>query len=191
VIPKERLLVYLVVGCLVVVGATGWWAFGRVAAGRRERLGAERVLGEMRLKQARQAVNREVVEVFGEADHFFVDRELETLELLGDERRELERLLEEEPGLPSKEVLGRLERLRANGVMFAEEKVVRKGGVMEVEERLVRAVEVDMDDVKAVLDRVEGVGQGRPQMIVTEFGLRRKGEVFEMEMRFLKREFEE
>ena len=189
-IPKQRALVYLVVGCLGVVGCVGWCVSEKVKRVRRERMGVERMLGEGRMKMARQEGNRAVKAVFGGADHRYVDRELETVELLGGEREGLGRLLEQEPGLPSREVLGRLEALEGNRVRFAEEKVRQSGGVSEVEEKLARGVEVDMEDVKGLLERIEGVGEGRPQMVVTEFGLRRKGEVFEMEIRFVKREFE-
>ncbi len=189
-ISKQRMLVYLMVGCFAVVGCVGWSVGERVKGAKRERMVVERMLGAARIKMARQEVNRAVRDAFAGADHRYVDRELETVELLKGEREGLRRLLEQEPGLPSKEVLGRLEKLEGNRVRFAEGKVRQEGCVSEVEEKLAKGVEVDIADVMGLLERIEGVGEGRPQMVVTEFGLRRKGEVFEMDMRFVKREFE-
>lgn len=154
----------------------------------------------LELQQKRQHLNRCARATFVGADHFYIDKQLETLSFLNKEEEEIKLLLKTEKGLPDKAILERLKWLGKNHLQFSEGSVQTFGGVTETLEELVGAVELDGEDLMSLLTRIEGVSwrgqlppEGRPQLLITDLQLERKerggSEVFDLHLKVLKREF--
>lgn len=97
----------------------------------------------------------------------------------------------------------RLEFLQSGGntLVFSEGVVQSNPFFQEVLETLVHPVEVDADDIREILAKIEGIpirnyapGPNRPQLIVLEFKIDKKqmsekNEIYLLNMKLLKREF--
>lgn len=115
------------------------------------------------------------------ADHFYIDKNLETLQFLDPQIRPL---LKESP----------------NSLLFSEEKTRRSEHILEVEEKQQQPVQINGEDLKKLLSLIEGVSippfspqAGRPQLIIKQFELTKKTiapeeEVFSVNMQLIKRE---
>ncbi len=201
-IPVERLLLYFLIALLLpTVGvAVHYWSC------LKKLMAVELEIGEIcqraSLKQQKQWRNTRTRTYFEGADHFYIDKHLETLALLEIEREALVDLTRQEPTLPSGEISERLAFLegKENQLAFKEGIVQRFAGVFETEEALKSPVEIDASDLVTILSRVEGIEMegivlppDRPHLFVTDFRLERlDGEMqrFKLDMKLIKREFE-
>src|SRR5262249_42700214 len=89
----------------------------------------------------------------------------------------------------------------SNNMIFTEGIVQSTPLFQEVNESLVHAVEVDGDDLRTILARIEGTdigsetpGANRPQLIILDFKIEKKSvteknQVFVLNLKLLKREF--
>lgn len=149
------------------------------------------------IKERKQALNQEARTLFADADHFYIDKELETMTFLKSEIAQLEALLEEEPALPSREVVQRLNFLKEkNHLTFSEGQVQSFDGVQEWQESFSHPIELDIDDLSTLLSAIEDRAPGRPQMLITHATLERQAlesgsEVFTLNLKLIKREFEQ
>lgn len=130
-------------------------------------------------------------------DHFYIDKYLESLIFLMPEITKLQTL-----STQNDQTQKRLQFLSdgQNRLLFAEDKVRKNDHTEEIEERQQRPVEMNEEDLKRVLSLIEGVRIGalsppehRPQLIVKEFELLKKGSpledaVYLVQMQLIKRE---
>lgn len=134
------------------------------------------------------------------SDPYFLDKEIESLSLLENERGRLKRWLTH-PAIANKEALTkRLYFLESgqNLLSFTEDEIQFSKAFKETYEKQRGTVEVDADDLKSLLSRIEevqSVNMNRPQLIICDFSLKKKrtelqNEVFELNMDLLKREFQ-
>lgn len=158
-------------------------------------LAAEQLhIKEMRLKGRGQS-EEAFLSKMKNADHFYIDKNIETLLFLEPEIARLE--IQTDPAMKK-----RLEFLKGNGnkLLFAEEEI-RKGDLFqEVEERPQHAVEMNADDLKKLLCLVEGIPippfsplSDAPQLLIKKFELIKKPvsaeqEVYVVNMHLIKRE---
>lgn len=202
-IPKERLILYF----LFFASLPFCFLFFTFLSDKQELETFHHSLVELKeeafLKEKKQAANKAVRMHFKGADHFYIDKNLETLIFLEPEIEQLQQIVQD-PNFASDERLKkRLEFLTSpgNALVFSEGVVQKYPLFQETTETLVHPVEVNQKDVQKILSRVEGVSIGgnqplphRPQLIVLDFRLDKKkisenNEVFLLNMKLVKREF--
>lgn len=155
------------------------------------------------VKEKKQALNLAVRQHFRDADHFYIDKYLETLVFLEPEIETLQKIVNDKNFADDERIKKRLEFLtsQANGLVFSEGIVQSFPLFQETVETLVHPVEINVQDLQKILARVEGLkigsftpGPNRPQLVVTEFKIEKKknidkNEVFAINLKLLKREF--
>ncbi len=163
----------------------------------------ENIQNQAFIKEKKQALNLAVRQHFREADHFYVDKYLETLVLLEPEIEQLQKIVQDKNFADDDRIKKRLEFLtsQANSLVFSEGVVQSYPLFQETTETLVHPVEVNPTDIQKILARIEGVkvgnftsGPHRPQLVVTEFKLDKKkvndkNEVYLLNLKLIKREF--
>lgn len=201
-IPMNRLFLYLLfIGLLPVLLAT-YYVVSEIHAIDATDDMIELVYTKMALQESREGINRAVREQYSEADHHYIDKTLEKLPLLSEEREALQKVSKQKTGIFDDRLVARLKKLKSdNNLVFSEGVVQSYPGFQETVETLTHPVEVSVSDVKHILTMVEGVDmdgfhadENMPQLLVTQFSLNRKkisehNEVFELNMKLLKREF--
>lgn len=202
-IPHERLLIYVLLLGLLPLLFVIFPLFEENELVDTLQNNLESIRYNALVKEKRQATNLAIRAHFHDADHFYIDKQLETLVFLEPEIEQLERLHEDKNFSSNEAIKRRLEFLtgHANAMTFSEGIVTSYPLFQETTETLVHPVEVDATDIKKILSRVEGVKIGefspssdRPQLIITEFNLDKKevadnNEVYLLDMKLLKREF--
>lgn len=135
-----------------------------------------------------------------QADHFYIDKHLETLSFLEPELKKMETLLIERT--QDDQLKRRVQFLKegSNRLLFSEEKIRQHQQFIEVEEHSQSSVEMNEEDLKKLLSLIEGVTiwpygpkESRPQLILTDFQLTKKElpsheHVFVINLKLLKRE---
>lgn len=202
-IPQNRAVLYLIIVCLVpclLVGLLFYSDLNRLNDIERQ---MEEVRDAAVLKDKRQALNQTVKAHFKDADHFYIDKNLETLSFLDPEMDAMQKIAQQKNFPEDESVKKRLEFLTGsqNDIVFSEGVVQSYGTFQETTETLVHPIEVNIDDLHKILSRIEGVAIGgevtlphRPQLIILDFKLDKKKsydkmEVFLLNMKLLKREF--
>lgn len=155
------------------------------------------------VKEKKQALNATVREHFHDADHFYIDKYLETLVFLEPEIEQLQKIVKDKNFANDDRIKKRLEFLtsQSNALVFSEGVVQTFPHFQETSETLVHPVEVNLADIQKILARIEGVkigsftpGPNRPQLLITEFKLDKKkasdnNEVYLLNLKLIKREF--
>ncbi len=154
-------------------------------------------------RERKQSTNITVRNHFRDADHFYIDKNLETLTLLEPEIDSLKKMLAD-PNFPEDEnIKKRLELLAGTGnaMVFTEGVVQSTPIFQEVTETLVHPVEININNLQQILCRVEGIAIGdcvppanRPQLTILEFKIDKKNvseknQVFLLNLKLLKREY--
>ena len=154
-------------------------------------------------KNAREFVNKQVRAQFRDSNHFYIDQEIETITPLKDEIQSLQKILSS--GFHANEDAFR-RRLQfhtsgQNAISFVEGSVKAYPGFQETQESLAHSVEVDSNDIKAILSRIEGVqfdeqnpvATARPDLIITDWKMEKKKgpaqEVYVLDIKLVKREY--
>lgn len=201
-IPQHRLLIYaLVIGLLPIFPVVvGLWNRDTQLEGVNWLI--DEVDYQARTYKKRQAVNIAVRNHYHEADHFYLDKHLETLVFLEPEMDALQRIVNNRNFAGDPIIKKRLDFLsNENNMVFTEGVVQSYPHYQETVETLVHPVEVNIEDIKKILAKTEGLemgpykpGPNRPQLIVLEYKIDKKNhpdnnEVFVLSMKLLKREF--
>jgi hypothetical protein len=202
-IPPQRLLLYILIAGVVPVLVA--WFLLSTDLHRVESLQA-RIQGlteQAYIKERKQASNISIRAYYRDADHFYIDKNLETLTFLEPEIESMKRLLDN-PNYPDDDLIKkRIEHLTgpANSMILTEGVVQSTPLFQEVVETLVHPVEINAQDLQTILCRIEGLSLGnctpppnRPQLIITDFKLEKKivsenNEVYQLNLKILKREF--
>lgn len=139
---------------------------------------------------------------YSEANPYFLDEFIESMPLLSNEKQEIESTLTH-PALADKQSLeSRLHFItKDNRLSFTEEAIREHTRIKETIEKQRHPIQIDEDDLKNLLCRIENIPIGSfsplknsPQLIITEFHLIKKEtplkkDVLEIEMELIKREF--
>ena len=163
----------------------------------------ENIQQQALIKEKKQALNLAVHQHFHDADHFYIDKYLETLVFLEPEIEQLQKIVQDKNFAEDERIKKRLEFLtsQSNSLVFSEGVVQSFPLFQETSETLVHPVEVNTTDIQKILARVEGVKMGeftsgpyRPQLVITEFKLDKKkindkNEVYLLNLKLIKREF--
>jgi hypothetical protein len=202
-IPLKRKLLYLMLAGIIPV-VIAWLSFSSTL--ERVRAVEWRIwsIQEQALnREKKQSANVSVLNHFAQADHFYIDKNLETMSFLEPELESL-RKMQGDPNFPDDEnIKKRIDTLtgNSNNMVFTEGVVQSTPLFQEVTETLVHPVEIDVGDLKRILCRVEGIPIGdctpppdRPQLLILDFKMERKNisednDVFLLNLKLLKREF--
>jgi hypothetical protein len=202
-IPIQRILIYLLLaGTLPFLFVFALFYSQKQHLSDLETL-LENVQQQAFVKEKKQALNRAVRQHFRDADHFYIDKYLETLVFLEPEIETLQKIVNDPNFVEDERIKKRLEFLtsQANSLVFSEGVVQSFPLFQETVETLVHPVEVNITDLQKLLARIEGVAIGpftpspnRPQLFMTEFKLDKKkvtdkNEVFLLNLKLIKREF--
>lgn len=202
-ISPKRLLVYLMIAGLIPI-LIAWLSFSSQLDQVND-LQAQlwSLQDEAFNVERKQSTNIAVRSHFHDTDHFYIDKNLETLVFLEPEIESLQKMLNN-PNFPDDEnIKKRVEMLTGseNSMVFTEGVVQSTPIFQEVTETLAHPVEVNVQDIQHILCRVEGIAlngctppPNRPQLIVLEFKIDKKNvsdknEVFSLNLKLLKREF--
>lgn len=153
-------------------------------------------------QEKRQAQNLTVIRHYRDADHFYLDKRLESIPLLENEVEALQKIVSHKNFMGDEDVKKRLEYLTSTNHLHYSEGVVQTyPQFQETTETLITPVEVNVQDLQKILSLVEGVKidnfeapKDRPQLIILDFKLdkkklQEKNEVFLLNMKLLKREY--
>lgn len=202
-IPHQRLVLYVLLIGLIPVILVGTVFFSRLSDMDQTRNALEHLQQAAFLQEKKQSVNISLRNHFSDADHFYIDKQLETLAFLEPEVDSLSKVSLNKNYAEDENLKKRLEFLSgsSNNMIFSEGTVQSYPLFQETTETLVHPVEVNTKNIQEILTRVEGVEigphtvpQNRPQLLILEFKLDRKhvaenSEVFLLNMKLLKREF--
>jgi hypothetical protein len=202
-IPHQRLLTYLLLlGLIPLILAFSYY---NVHSQDLQEISGEieRLQFVATNKRCKQYVNGLARAHFQQADHFYLDKYVESMHLLECETEALQTLLEHEPTLPNKDILKRLDFLTGpqNELTFADGMTQTFANIQETTESLIHPVEVDLADIQRILSYIEGTeialfapAINRPQFIIVDFKINRKqsasdNEVYVLELKLIKREY--
>ncbi|MCB1213367.1 MAG: hypothetical protein KDK40_03620 [Chlamydiia bacterium] len=155
------------------------------------------------IAKQKNALNAQTRQHFQDANRFYLDKEVESIPLLKDERMLLEKFVKNSNLAPNPQASQRLKEIDSNFIVFSEGVIERYPTFDEFPESLSKPVEIDNNDLKKILSRIEGVTienqtalPKRPLLIITDCRLDRKKvgdntSVFLLNMKLLKREFTE
>lgn len=201
-IPKDRLLWYILALALLPIVAVLLLFMtqnGRVQSVQDE---VDALQQMATLREQRQAINLATRQHFHDADHFYIDKNLETLNFLEPEVESLQKMLDNPNFAGDDFAKKRLEFLTGdNGMTFSEGVLQSTPFFQETTETLVHPVEINGADLQKILSKIEGTTIGpykpsphRPQLIILDFKMDKKriaetNEVFLLNLKLLKREF--
>ncbi len=202
-IPHQRLVLYILLIGLVPLVIAITIFFYNLNDLDQTRQALEHVQQTALLQERKQSVNMSLRNYFSDADHFYIDKQLETLAFLEPEVDGLSKIYVNKNYAEDEALKKRLEFISGSGnnMVFSEGIVQSFPLFQETTETLVHPVEVNTKNIQEILTRIEGVEigphtipQNRPQLIVLEFKLDKKSiaeknEVFLLNMKLLKREF--
>lgn len=202
-IPLQRLLLYILALCLLpfLFVLLHFFSVKSSIDAVEEKLNAVELLAITQEK--RQAQNLTVINHFRDADHFYIDKRLESLSLLDPEVEALQKIVAHKNFTDDEEIKKRLDFLAGGGnsLRFTEGVVQTYPQFQETTETLIHPVEVNVQDVQKILSVIEGIQVGpydpppdRPQLIILDFKmdkkkLQDKNEVYLLNLKLLKREY--
>lgn len=202
-IPQNRALLYILIGALLPVLIASVYVFSQLSRLDQLNEDFESLKDSLLFKDQRQASNRKVRTYFKDADHFYIDKQLESLSFLEPEIEALKKIVNQKNFPDDEGIKRRLEFLTGpgNDLVFNEGVVQNYGPFQEVLETQSHPVEINMNDLKILLSRIEGVKigdndpiQSRPQLIIVDFKLDKKisadkNETYQLSTKLLKREY--
>jgi hypothetical protein len=202
-IPPKRLLIYLMLAGLIPL-IISWLMFSsRLHHVNDIEQQIAHLQDQAFIREKKQFYNMSVRNHFSDADHFYIDKNLENLSFLEPEIESLKGMLNN-PNFPDDDnIKKRLDTLTGstNSMIFTEGVVQSTPIFQEVTETLVHPVEVNVKDIRHILCRIEGIPfdncvppPDRPQLIILDFKIDKKNvseknEVFLLNLKLLKREF--
>lgn len=153
-------------------------------------------------KSAREFQNKQVKAIYRDPDHFYIDKQIETITPLQNEIDALQKILQRGFHVDEEQFRKRYQFLTngPNAISFVEGSVKGYPGFQETQESLAHSVEADLNDIKMILSRVEGVPLEeqnqtllRPHLFITEMKMEKKKgvsqEIFAVDLKIVKREY--
>lgn len=201
-IPQQRLVLYAMIAGILPIFLAIMHLFSQLSDVQALQNHLDMVHQSVLARESKQAVNLSVKEHFSGADHFYIDKQIESIRLLEPEIESLRKIAAQNNVVDNEAVKKRLEYLtNTNTIVFTEGIVQKNPYFQETTETLVHPVELNLSNVAEILAKIEGVkigsfkpGPDRPQMIITDFRIDKKtvddkNEIFLLNLKLLKREF--
>ncbi len=202
-IPFSRQLYYVLIALLipVVVAFSNFYIKKNSLNELKDQLAfiEQRALNQ----SSKQAQNIQVREHFRDADHYYLDKYIESLTFLEPEIESLNKMVTSKNFAGDDAIKKRLDFLTGteNRPIFHETKVESYAFFQETERTLQKPIQINSEDLKKLLSRIEGMkigsyepAPGRPQMIILDFRLDKQAslegnEVFQLNLKLLTREY--
>lgn len=202
-LPFNRALIYVLILGVIPVFFVAALLLSRLFELRQVNDQIENVMHLALQQEKKQATNITVINHFKEADHFYIDKYLESITLLEPEIEALQKIVQHKNFTDDEVIKKRLEFLTGNenALRFSEGAIQTHPQFQETTETLIHPVEVNLSDIQKILSLIEGIKIGpfepaphRPQLLIIDFKLEKKksvdkNEVFLLNMKLLKREF--
>lgn len=202
-IPQSRLLLYLMMVGLLPLVFVSTALMSQLNGVNETQSAIHNLYDKVLVREKKQALNNNVRNNFRDADHFYIDKYLETQTFLAPEIESLQKLSANKNYPEDENVRKRLEHLTGPGntMVFSEGVVQTYPLFQETTETLVHPVEINVKDLHEILALIEGTEIGnfkpaanRPQLLILDFkldkkNLSEKNEVFVLNLKLLKREF--
>lgn len=202
-IPQKHLLIYLLIAGLIPLLVVAFFFFSELDRIDSIAQNLENVQDTAEKVGRKQAANIATQTKYRDSDHFYIDKNLETLHFLETELDELKKLTTNPNYIEDEATRKRYDFLNSkqNQLTFTESNVQTTPFFTEVTETLLHPVEVNVSDLKKILSIIEGKEidgfkppPQRPQLQILELKLDKKtirenNEVFDLNMKVLKREF--
>lgn len=202
-IPLNRLILYLLLLGLLPLLVVGFLFHSESQGVDELDYNIQTIREDAFVKEKKQALNMAIRENFSHADHFYIDKYVETLTFLEPEIEGLQKIVNDKNFADDERLKKRLDFLTSpnNILAFSEGAVQAYPLFQETTETLLHPVEINATDLQQILARIEGQqigpfepGPSRPQLIVTDFKLDKKkindkNEVYLLNLKLLKREF--
>lgn len=202
-IPQKRLLLYLMLAGLVPIAFAWLTLSSQLDSAAELENSLLRIQSQAYSLESKQSTNMAVRQHYRDADHFYIDKNLESLTLLEPEIESLRNMTTNPNFNDDENIKRRLETLSGPGnrLSFAEGVVQSSPVFQEVTETVVHSVEINVNDLRHILCLVEGIAIGnctpppnRPQLIVLDFKIDKKNvteknETYLLNLKLLKREF--
>jgi hypothetical protein len=196
ILPFNRLLLYIIVLGFIPASIAFLHFYQQKKEWDKidEKIRSIHGMSEARVRKQYQ--NIIVRNAYSEADQFYLENQLESLFFLKKEREALEHLFHS-PTFTGNEAAEKRYALitsQANRFAFMQGSPQSGEGIHESLCALSHPVEIDTNDLKEILNRIEGNRKGKPQFIIIDFKLNKKththgNEVYELNLKFKKREF--
>lgn len=202
-IPQQRLLLYIALLGLLPALAAFFYFMSNLSSVKSTSHNIQFIEQQAATREKKQAINIAVRNNFREADHFYIDKYLENMSFLDSEIESLQKVITNKNFPDDENIKKRLEQLTGpeNDLIFTEGVVQSTPIFQETTETLVHPVEVNVQDIRSLLARIEGTPIGseisalnRPQLIILDFKIEKKhlterNDVFVLNLKLLKREF--
>lgn len=202
-IPQSRLILYIMIAGTLPLLFVIFNFFNKIQSADQLQYAIQNVQTMALQREKKQSVNISLRNSFRDADHFYIDKNVETLDFLTPEIESLQKIVSNPNFSEDENIKKRLEFLLgpSNNLSFTEGAVQSNPFFQETTETLAHPVEVNLDDLQKILSKIEGVdigpytpSPGRPQLIIIDFKLDKKNisdknEVFGLNLKLLKREF--
>ncbi len=202
-IPQKRLLIYALLAGLLPIVFAGIAVLSKWSSLQDLENNLQLVQESVLTREKKQAINVAVRNNFRDADHFYIDKHLETLTFLEPEIESLQKISSNTNYPEDENIKRRIEYLTGSGnaMAFSEGVVQTSPLFQETTETLIHPVEINTTDLQKILALIEGVDIGpykpvpnRPQLIILDFKLDKKNvseknEVFSLNLKLLKREY--
>lgn len=195
-IPPARLLYYAAAAAIFLIIALGYslhsakknWLAVSNQIKHVHRLHLER--------EKKQSLNKSIRKKYDRVDEFYLEHNLEQLNLLNKERESLLNLTNNQ-NIIGNEWIDRRSRFisgNSNKIHFTTDTIAPDLGIQDSIKTTCHPVEADSKDLEEILKRVEGEYSSKPLLLITDFLLKRKNqnggnETFELTLTLLKREF--
>lgn len=201
-ITHTRVLIYcLILGIFPLIFVSMNYFTTKSKQDRLEIAIGEAIL-QAKIKNNKEFLNKQVKALYRDSDHFYIDKEIETITPLKDEVETLQKILSRGFHTDEEQFRRRLQFHTSgqNSISFVEGSVKSYSDFQETQESLAHSVEADLNDVKAILSRIEGIsldGQPintlRPHLIITDLKMEKKKgisqELFALDIKLVKREY--
>lgn len=202
-IPQNRLLIYLILLGLLPFFFVLFNYYSKKSKLNEIQTSLEYVKQKAYTLEQKQAHNVALRNHYRNADHFYIDKYLESITLHEPEIENLKAIMKDKNFTSDKALEKRYEFLTgpANRISFIEGIVQTYPFFQETTETLSHPIEVNVEDIKKILSRIEGIKIGKyapgpnpPQLIILDFKLDKKSsdhdhDVYLLNMKLLKREY--
>ncbi len=200
-ITPTRLIMYVMIAGLLPIFYVWWSTSSSNAQVERLISRIDTVQQVAFTHEQKLGPNRAIQAAYKDADRSYLDKYVESLNLLQAETALLQKALINPVVAPDPLTVARIEQLKKNTIQFSEGTVESYPFFKEIPQSLARPVEVDVEDIRRILSEIEGQqigtdepGPNRPQMIITDYKLERKvtprqAQLYTLTIKLIKREF--
>jgi hypothetical protein len=194
-IPLSRLPLYAGIVAFLPLVLSVYFHFSKLEKWNEISAALQQVQVNAKTKSAKQAINSLVRKQFALSDPSYIEEKIEKITCLRKEKEALEKLFESPSFRGNEQAARRYSFITGENLLrFSETTTQVFDDVCETHLSLAQPIEVDNEDIKAILSHVEQRHPKQPLLLIKDFSLNRsktslESEVYLLSMTLLKREF--